>query len=388
MEKVLILLAFAFCSPCVILIVVAYIDEINNKRIMKKAKKSYDKKLNDAMRFYLLATSLKYKIRSGWDETHWNVSKERIESIAEHVYGTCILALSIDSEFETNLDINKVVKMLVIHELGEVVIGDITPFDNITPEEKMEKEKRRWKLQYDANNGSGEIETDSETPCREGNKITVNGNAFLYEGHYFTEWNTNPDGSGERWNPDTVYNILGNDVKLYAQWKKNPDEKEEEASQDYNNQRKYPVYNLIYHSNNKKEQIEADEENSRLAGTLLTVNENRFSYPGFTFKGWNTRKDGKGKQYTPEEVVEMPARNLNLYAQWEKRPVYHLQYDANNGSGKRRTDAETPCEAGTKVQIDGNAYRYEAGRDCYMFTQWNRNQYRHNFICTVGKASG
>ena len=140
MEKVLILLAFAFCSPCVILIVVAYIDEINNKRIMKKAKKSYDKKLNDAMRFYLLATSLKYKIRSGWDETHWNVSKERIESIAEHVYGTCILALSIDSEFETNLDINKVVKMLVIHELGEVVIGDITPFDNITPEEKMEKE--------------------------------------------------------------------------------------------------------------------------------------------------------------------------------------------------------------------------------------------------------
>ena len=130
----------SFCSPCVILIVVAYIDEINNKRIMKKAKKSYDKKLNDAMRFYLLATSLKYKIRSGWDETHWNVSKERIESIAEHVYGTCILALSIDSEFETNLDINKVVKMLVIHELGEVVIGDITPFDNITPEEKMEKE--------------------------------------------------------------------------------------------------------------------------------------------------------------------------------------------------------------------------------------------------------
>lgn len=50
------------------------------------------------------------------------------------------MALSIDSEFETNLDINKVIKMLVIYELGEVVIGDITPFDNIAPEEKMEKE--------------------------------------------------------------------------------------------------------------------------------------------------------------------------------------------------------------------------------------------------------
>ena len=97
-------------------------------------------RIKNTMRFYLLATQLKYKIRSGWDEKHWNVSKERIESIAEHIYGTCILALSIDSEFDTHLDIGKVIKMLVLHELGEVVIGDITPFDNITPEEKMEKE--------------------------------------------------------------------------------------------------------------------------------------------------------------------------------------------------------------------------------------------------------
>lgn len=99
-----------------------------------------EEKLKNSMRFYMLATQLKYKIRSGWDKSHWNVSKDRVESIAEHVYGTCILALSIDSEFKTNLDINKVIKMLVLHELGEVIIGDITPFDNITPEEKMKKE--------------------------------------------------------------------------------------------------------------------------------------------------------------------------------------------------------------------------------------------------------
>ena len=99
-----------------------------------------EEKLKNSIRFYMFATQLKYKIRSGWDKSHWNVSKDRVESIAEHVYGTCILALSIDSEFKTNLDINKVIKMLVLHELGEVIIGDITPFDNITPEEKMKKE--------------------------------------------------------------------------------------------------------------------------------------------------------------------------------------------------------------------------------------------------------
>ena len=97
-------------------------------------------KLENAMRFYLLATRLKYKIRSGWDEKHWNVSKERLESVAEHVYGTCILAISLDSEFECYIDLNKVIKMLVIHELGEVVIGDITPFDNVSKEEKLRLE--------------------------------------------------------------------------------------------------------------------------------------------------------------------------------------------------------------------------------------------------------
>ena len=109
--------------------------------IIIEGEENYMKeRFKSTIRFYLLATQLKDKIRSGWNETHWNVSKERIESIAEHIYGTCILALSIDSEFETHLDIGKVIKMLVLHELGEVVIGDITPFDNITPEQKMRNE--------------------------------------------------------------------------------------------------------------------------------------------------------------------------------------------------------------------------------------------------------
>ncbi len=67
----------------------------------------------------------------------WNVSKDRLESIAEHIYGTCILAISIDSEFNTGIDLNKVLKMLVLHELEEVIIGDITPYDKVTEEEKL-----------------------------------------------------------------------------------------------------------------------------------------------------------------------------------------------------------------------------------------------------------
>ena len=95
-----------------------------------------EEKIKNAMRFYLLATKLKYKIRSGWDDKHWNINSKRIESIAEHVYGTCILSLTLQSEFDLDIDIEKVLKMLTLHEIGEVLIGDITPFDKITEKQK------------------------------------------------------------------------------------------------------------------------------------------------------------------------------------------------------------------------------------------------------------
>ena len=98
--------------------------------------------IESAMRFYLLATKLKYKIRSGWDSKHWNVTCERVESVAEHVYGTLILAVGLLSESKLDLDTEKVFKMLTIHEIGEVLIGDITPYDNVTPEEKAEMEHK------------------------------------------------------------------------------------------------------------------------------------------------------------------------------------------------------------------------------------------------------
>ena len=98
-----------------------------------------------AINFYLLATKLKYKIRSGWDSKHWNIKSDRLESVAEHIYGTCILAIGLDSEFNLGIDLNKVIKMLVIHELGEVLMPDITPFDGITKEEKKQIEHAAFK---------------------------------------------------------------------------------------------------------------------------------------------------------------------------------------------------------------------------------------------------
>ncbi len=100
------------------------------------------RKYKEIFRFYYLNQKLKSKERSAWDKKHWNIKNDRIESISEHVYGTIILAIALDSEFNFNIDIDKVIETLAIHEIGEILIGDITPFDKITPrrKEKMEHE--------------------------------------------------------------------------------------------------------------------------------------------------------------------------------------------------------------------------------------------------------
>lgn len=99
-----------------------------------------ENKIKNLLQFYLLATQLKDKIRRGWEL--WNIDRKRVESVAEHIYGTCILAISIDSEFDLNIDIYKVVMMLVLHEVEEVKIGDLTPFDKVTKEEKRRMGKQ------------------------------------------------------------------------------------------------------------------------------------------------------------------------------------------------------------------------------------------------------
>ena len=89
------------------------------------------------IKYYVLCNRLKNIIRTGWKV--WNVKRERLESVAEHVYGTQMLALAMYSEYKYNIDICKVIYMLAIHELGETVIGDITEFQ-LSREEKTKRE--------------------------------------------------------------------------------------------------------------------------------------------------------------------------------------------------------------------------------------------------------
>ena len=92
--------------------------------------------MNDnIIKFYMIANRLKEKIRTGWIEV--NISGNRLESVAEHVYGCLMLAIAIDSEYNLELDMYKVIKMIMIHEIEETIMKDFTVRDNITQEDKI-----------------------------------------------------------------------------------------------------------------------------------------------------------------------------------------------------------------------------------------------------------
>ena len=87
----------------------------------------------NVIKYYVLCNRLKDIVRTGWK--NWNIERERVESIAEHIYGTQMLAIAMYSEYKYDIDIYKVILMLSIHELEEIIIGDFNPFE-ISKEEK------------------------------------------------------------------------------------------------------------------------------------------------------------------------------------------------------------------------------------------------------------
>lgn len=95
-------------------------------------------KEENVIKYYVMCNKLKNVIRTGWKT--WNVKRERIESVAEHIFGVQMLAIAMKSEYEYDIDIMKVVFMLAVHELGKIVIGDLTMFE-ISKEEKAKREK-------------------------------------------------------------------------------------------------------------------------------------------------------------------------------------------------------------------------------------------------------
>jgi putative hydrolases of HD superfamily len=80
--------------------------------------------------FFYLISELKKVPRKGWKD---KLNIDKPESVADHSYGTAIMSM-IFSDIK-NLNTEKMLKMALLHDLAESVIGDFTP-NEISKESK------------------------------------------------------------------------------------------------------------------------------------------------------------------------------------------------------------------------------------------------------------
>ncbi|CAH0478144.1 unnamed protein product [Peronospora belbahrii] len=90
----------------------------------------------NAIEFLRLCGRLKTLKRSGWVNNNVILP----ESVADHMYRMGMCCMLLDDANET-INRSKCIKMAIVHDLAESLVGDITPHDGVAEEEKHRMEK-------------------------------------------------------------------------------------------------------------------------------------------------------------------------------------------------------------------------------------------------------
>ncbi|MGF9966602.1 HD domain-containing protein [Bacillus rhizoplanae] len=83
-----------------------------------------------------LAEKLKYEMRHSW------LSNGRQESVAEHTWRMSLMAILVQPYLDKKVDMEKLLKMVIIHDLVEAEAGDIPAFDTMNSEELKRKKQK------------------------------------------------------------------------------------------------------------------------------------------------------------------------------------------------------------------------------------------------------
>lgn len=88
--------------------------------------------------FINMVEKLKTEMRHSWTS-----NSERRESVAEHTWMMCLLALVLMEKVKLQLDKLKVLKIIIVHDLAEAIVGDIPAFEVSTRKDsKFEDESK------------------------------------------------------------------------------------------------------------------------------------------------------------------------------------------------------------------------------------------------------
>lgn len=184
-----------------------------------------------------------------------------------------------------------------------------------------------------------------------GQDVTIARNGFTRPGYTFTGWarDRRTDPSLQ---PGGRYTLTPGTTTLWAQWKADP-------------------AHLIYNSNSG-----STSQTRRTDGVVdqtLTVIANPFTRTGYTFTGWNTQADGRGRAYAAGNGFRLvadpksnPVNTTVLYAQWRINRVT-LKFNPNGGTGGY---PDITADAFTTVTIPADAKEPKVQRPGFRFTGW------------------
>ncbi|KAK0627540.1 metal dependent phosphohydrolases with conserved 'HD [Immersiella caudata] len=86
--------------------------------------------------YFHILERLKTTKREGWRR----FGIERGESISDHMYRMSLMAMLCPPKLAEKLDMFKCMKMCLIHDMAELLVGDITPVDGVAKPEKSRRE--------------------------------------------------------------------------------------------------------------------------------------------------------------------------------------------------------------------------------------------------------
>lgn len=192
-----------------------------------------------------------------------------------------------------------------------------------------------------------------DTTGSTGDTVTVSQNGFDRPGYTFTGWSTSKRGDPSL-NPGDKHTLEPGTTTVWAQWKANP-------------------AHLVYNSNVGGIGSETRTVDGVVDQTVKTLG-NPFDRPGYTFSGWNTQADGKGKAYDPGADYTLTANDKStpkntsvLYAQWTINKVT-LKFDPNGGVGGYPS---INTDAFGSVTIPKDAKEPKVTRPGFRFTGWS-----------------
>lgn len=181
-----------------------------------------------------------------------------------------------------------------------------------------------------------------------GDELTTNANGFTRDGYTFVRWDTAKDGSGTAYGEGKngvsqyVMKPAGND--LYAIWKANPA--------------------TIQYRNDWPNTTGSTPDTTGNTGDTVTISQNSFDRPGYTFTGWSTSKRGD-PSLQPGDKHTLEPRTTTVWAQWKADPA-HLVYNSNIGT----VGSETKTVDGV-VDQTVKTITNPFDRPGYTFSGWN-----------------